>query len=253
MRHFSLNPGIATIPFTFLLLAGSLPLPASALDAQIEQSFRNTYNFQHLLNTDSIRVKSSNGAVTLTGTVSQDYHKFLAQETVAGLPGVQSVDNQLTVTSDPNAAHSDILITMKVKTALLFHKYVNASATEVHTQDGVVTLSGNADSEAKKRLTGEYAMDVDGVREVRNNMVVAPGDQTLGELVDDASISAQIKTTLLFRKSTHAMSTQVETRNGVVTLHGEAVNLAEKDLVGRIALDIQGVSQVSNKMTLRQP
>jgi osmotically-inducible protein OsmY len=96
-------------------------------------------------------------------------------------------------------------------------------------------------------------MDVDGVREVRNNMVVAPGDQTLGELVDDASISAQIKTTLLFRKSTHAMSTQVETRNGVVTLHGEAVNLAEKDLVGRIALDIQGVSQVSNKMTLRQP
>jgi len=253
MRHFHLNPPIATISFTVLILAGGLPLPASALDAQIEPSFRNTYNFKHLLNNDSIRVKSSDGAVTLTGTVSQDYHKFLAQETVAGLPGVKSVDNQLAVTGDPIAAHSDILITMKVKTALLFHKYVNAGATEVHTQDGVVILSGNADSEAKKKLTGEYAMDVDGVREVRNNLVVAPGDPTLGELVDDASISAQIKTTLLFRKSTHAMSTQVETRKGVVTLHGEAVDLAEKDLVGRIALDIQGVVQVNNKMTLRQP
>jgi len=166
---------------------------------------------------------------------------------------VKSVNNQLSVTGDQPTEHSDILITMKVKTALLFHKYVNASATEVHTQDGAVVLSGKADSERMKRLTGEYAMDVEGVREVRNDMVVAPGSQTLGEMVDDASITAQIRTTLLFRKSTHSLSTQVATRNGVVTLHGEAVNAAEKDLVGSIAMDTNGVTRVDNKMTLRQP
>jgi len=251
MRHFSLNPPVAVIAFTTLALASALP--AAVPDGQIEASFMNTYNFKHFLKDDNIRVNSSNGAVTLTGTVSEEYHKFLTQETVAGLPGVKSVANQLSVTAVPLSTHSDILITMKVKTALLFHKFVNASATEVHTQDGVVILSGNADSETKKRLTGEYAMDVDGVREVHNNMVVAPGYKTLGEMVDDASISAQIKTTLLFRKSTHALATQVETSDGVVTLHGEAANAAEKNLVSAIALDTEGVIQVNNKMTLRQP
>jgi len=251
MRHFSLNPPVAVIAFNTLALASALP--AAVPDGQIEASFMNTYNFKHFLKDDNIRVNSSNGAVTLTGTVSEEYHKFLTQETVAGLPGVKSVANQLSVTAVPLSTHSDILITMKVKTALLFHKFVNASATEVHTQDGVVILSGNADSETKKRLTGEYAMDVDGVREVHNNMVVAPGYKTLGEMVDDASISAQIKTTLLFRKSTHALATQVETSDGVVTLHGEAANAAEKNLVSAIALDTEGVIQVNNKMTLRQP
>jgi len=178
MRHFSLNPPVAVIAFTTLALASALP--AAVPDGQIEASFMNTYNFKHFLKDDNIRVNSSNGAVTLTGTVSEEYHKFLTQETVAGLPGVKSVANQLSVTAVPLSTHSDILITMKVKTALLFHKFVNASATEVHTQDGVVILSGNADSETKKRLTGEYAMDVDGVREVHNNMVVAPGYKTLG-------------------------------------------------------------------------
>ena len=43
------------------------------------------------------------------------------------------------------------------------------------------------------------------------------------------------------------------TRDGVVTLHGEARDMAEKDLVSRIALDNQGVTRVENKMTLRQP
>ncbi|MGA2082811.1 MAG: BON domain-containing protein [Holophaga sp.] len=253
MRHFNLNPPVATMAFAAFILAGCLPLPAAVADGQIEAAFRNSYNFKNYLKEDSIRILSAGGVVTLTGTVSQDYHKFLAQETASGLPGVKSVINQLSITGDLPSEHSDILITMKVKTALLFHKYVNASNTEVHTQDGVVILSGNADSEMKKRLTGEYAMEVEGVREVRNDLVVAPGYETLGEMVDDASITAQIKTTLLFGKSTHSLSTQVATRDGVVTLHGEAVNAAEKDLVGRIAMDIKGVTRVNNKMTLRQP
>jgi osmotically-inducible protein OsmY len=70
--------------------------------------------------------------------------------------------------------------------------------------------------------------------------------------VDDASITAQLKTTLLFHRSTHTMATKVTTRNGVVTLHGEALNVAEKNHVTRIAEDIKGVREVNNLMTLRK-
>ena len=53
--------------------------------------------FKTYLKGDDIKIQSKDGAVTLTGIVSEESHKSLAQETVAGLPGVKSVDNRLEV------------------------------------------------------------------------------------------------------------------------------------------------------------
>ncbi len=255
MRQTPLFFPAAILTAATLASAGSMPLAAFGQDMRIAASARNSYNFKTYLKDDNIRVESSGGVVTLTGMVTQEDHRALAQETVAGLPGVLRVDNQLTVAAEQPTEHSDRWISMKVKTVLAFHKNVSSAATEVETRDGVVTLSGSAGSEAKKQLTAEYTRDVDGVKEVRNDLVVAgakPAAETLGGKVDDASITAQIKTTLLFRKSTHALATRVRTRNGVVTLHGQAGSAAERDLATRIAEDINGVKRVDNLMTVRK-
>ncbi len=239
-----------------LIMVAGLPAQASGLDNRIEASAKNSYNFKTYLKDDHITVESKGGVVTLTGTVSEDFHKSLAQDTVAGLPGVKDVKNELTIVGDQPADHSDGWITMKVKTALTFHKNVSVTDTNVHTQNGIVTLSGKADSEAQKQLTAEYAKDVDGVTEVRNEMVVSKPDRpvhrSLGQKVDDASITAEVKTTLLFHKSTHALATRVTTKHGVVTLHGEARNPAEKALVTKLAEDIEGVRHVNNQMSVQK-
>lgn len=252
MRHTNL---IALVPAA-LALAAVLPLSASSLDSRIEASAKSSYNFKTYLKDDPIKVESAGGVVTLTGTVSQDWHRSIAQETVAGLPGVERVDNRLTVAEGQPPEHSDGWITMKVKSALLFHSDVSGTDTAVSTQNGVVTLSGSADSEAQKRLTGEYAKDVEGVTDLRNNLAVTrparPAKRSVGTKVDDASITAQVKTALLFRKSTHALATKVSTRDGVVTLHGEAENSAEKDLVTKVAEDIKGVKRVDNRMSVEK-
>lgn len=256
MRPYNLNGKAMLMTCAGIFMVG-VPMQATEQDSRIESSAKNSYNFKTYLKDDNIKVQSSAGMVTLTGTVARDYHKALAQETVAGLPGVKGVTNQLAVVGDQPSANSDAWITMKVKAVLAFHKNVSASGTDVTTEKGVVTLSGKADSEAQKQLTGEYAKDVDGISEVRNNLVVAkpsgPAPRTLGEKVDDASITAQIKTTLLFRKSTHALTTKVGTKNGVVSLHGEAKNAAEKDLVTKLAEDVHGVQRVKNMMTVKKP
>ncbi|MBK8724942.1 MAG: BON domain-containing protein [Holophagaceae bacterium] len=226
----------------------------SETDDRIEASAKNSYNFRTYLKNDDIKVSSSRGVVTLTGTVSHGYHKSLAQETVAELPGVKSVDNQLTLVGEQPADNSDGWITMKVKATLAFHKNVEATSTEVHTEKGVVTLTGTAYSGAQKDLTAEYAKDVEGVTEVRNNLVIAghnKSHRTFGEKVDDSSITAQLKSALLFHKSTRPLATKVRTRNGVVTLEGEAKNQMEKDMVTRVAADIKGVRSVRNKMSVR--
>ena len=255
MRQTPLLFPAAILTAASLVLAGGLPLAAAGQDVRIVSSARNSYNFKTYLKDDTIKVESAGGVVTLRGMVSQEDHRALAQETVAGLPGVLRVDNQLAVAAEQPTEHSDRWITMKVKTVLAFHKNVSASATEVETRDGVVTLSGSAGSAVKKQLTAEYAKDVDGVKEVRNDLVVPgarPAPETVGERVDDASITAQVKTTLLFSKSTHALATKVRTRDGVVTLHGKAGSAAERDLATRIAEDINGVKRVDNLMTVRK-
>ena len=72
----------------------------------------------------------------------------------------------------------------------------------------------------------------------------------MGEKIDDASITAQIKTALLVHRSTSAIKTKVSTREGVVTLEGQARNTAEKDLVTELVRDIKGVKDVENHMTI---
>lgn len=239
------------------LLVTSTSLRAADTDSRIESSAASSYTFKTYLKDDSIKVDSKEGAVTLTGTVTQDSDKSLAENTVANLPGVISVDNQLVLSGTQPAEHSDAWITMKVKTALLFHRNVSATGTTVYTDNGVVTLQGVASSTAQKELTTEYAQDVANVKEVKNDMTIASTpaapDSTVGDKIDDASITAEVKTSLMSHSGTSAMRTGVTTSEGVVTVTGIAKNDAEKSLVTKLATDINGVTSVINNMTVAVP
>jgi osmotically-inducible protein OsmY len=228
---------------------------ASTLDDRIQASAEKSYVFKTYLKDDDIKFQSRDGVVTLTGTVSEESHKSLAQETVADLPGVKSVDNRLVVKGDHPVEESDARLSEKVKTTLLLHQNVGA-VTKVSSKDGVVTLQGEATSQAQKDLTTEYARDVEGVKDVTNEMTVSNTGgnttRTIVEKIDDASITAQVRLSLLFHRSTSVLSTSVRTKHGVVTLGGKARNAAEKDLVTKLVNDIKGVKNVENQMTIEE-
>jgi hyperosmotically inducible protein len=235
------------------LLAISVPVHASTMDDRIESTARDSYVFKTYLKGDDIKIQSRDGVVTLTGIVSEEYHKSLAQETVAGLPGVETVDNRLEVKGAPPTANSDEWLRDKVKVALLFHRSVSGFITEVNVKDGIVTVQGEATSQAQKDLTTEYAKDVEGVKGVNNEMTVTETSKktrTVGETIDDASITAQVKITLLYHRSTSALNTSVTTKKGVVTLGGKASNAAELNLATKLANDVNGVKGVKNLMTI---
>jgi osmotically-inducible protein OsmY len=237
------------------LLAFSVPVHAATMDSRIESSARQSYVFKTYLQGDDIKIQSRDGAVTLTGIVSENFHKSLAQETVADLPGVTSVDNRLEVKGAAPTANSDAWLRDKVKVALLFHRSVSAAATEVEVKDGIVTLRGVAASQSQKELTTEYTRDVEGIKDVKNEMTVSTASKktprTVGEKIDDASISAQVRMTLLNHRSTSVLNTKVKTKSGVVTVGGTARNTAEMDLVTKLINDINGVKSVRNKMTIQ--
>ena len=230
------------------------PLRASESDDRIAAAAQASHIFKTYLKGDAIHVQSTEGVVTLTGTVAEESHMSLAEDTVAGLPGVTRVDNRLGLSSDRVAKNSDAWLITKVKTTLLFHRNVSGSQTQVNAKDGAVTLRGEANSQAQRELTTEYAKDVEGVKTVHNEMTVSKTskmpDATMGEKIDDASITALVKMTLLFHRSTSALHTKVDTSEGIVTLSGKARNAAEKDLVTKLVTDVNGVKNVVNNMTI---
>jgi hyperosmotically inducible periplasmic protein len=239
---------------TVAMIVTAVPLRASESDDAIEASFKKTYVYQTFLKDDAIKTHAKEGIVTLTGTVSQESYKALAEDTAEGLPGVTRVHNKL-VTKDEVAAESkDMWIGRKVKLTLWFHRYVNAGKTVVEVKDSIVTLKGEAATTAQKELTTEYASDIEGVKEVKNEMTVATipvlSERTANEKIDDASITAQVKAALSSHRSTSSLKTKVETRDGKVTLTGIAKNAAEKTLVSKLVTDIQGVTDVKNQMTV---
>jgi hyperosmotically inducible protein len=203
---------------------------------------------------------------------------------VRSLPGVTTVVNELKVKSDPKES-SDEWIALKVRSSLLYHRNVSMTDTDVRVNNGNVVLTGTAESAAEKSLAGEYAADIKGVKNVDNQItVVAKTDKERAEIhadrekaefkadkeraqakadgkydsprrdtsdkMDDASITAQVKGSLAVHRSTSAIRTEVTTRNGVVTLRGEAKNAAEKDLAAKVAKDIRGVRDVNNEIVV---
>ena len=247
---------VALMAAAVILLMVSDPVQASTLDDLIRTSAENSYVFKTYLKDDDIKIRSEDGVVSLTGTVSEESHRALAQETVAGLPGVISVDNRLEVKGGRPAEKLDEWLSEKVKTTLLLHQNVGA-VTEVSSKEGIVTLQGEATSQAQKDLTTEYARDVEGVKEVRNEMIVSntggKPPRTIVETIDDESITAQVNMALLLHRSTSFLHTTVMTKRGMVTVGGKARNEAEIDLVTKLVNDIKGVKNVVNRMTVEGP
>jgi hyperosmotically inducible periplasmic protein len=245
---------LALIVAAIALFVTSIPLQASKTDDRIAASAKDSYVFRTYLKDDGIKVQSKDGIVTLTGSVSEESHKSMAEETVESLPGVKSVNNQLSVTGSPAGANSDAWLGERVRGTLLFHRSVSYVNTNVSVTDGKVTLRGTASSEAQKQLTTEYAKDVSGIKDVDNQMTVAnapsKSHRSAGEKIDDASITTQVRMSLLFHHGTDVFDTKVSTHKGVVTLSGSAKNQAEIDLATKRVSDVHGVTSVINQMTI---
>lgn len=248
------------------LVLVNAPALASETDTRIETSARQSYVFRTYLKDDAIEIEARDGVVILTGTVLVEPHKAMAQETVASLPGVTSVDNRLVLLGTPAAGSADAMVSARVRTALQIHRNLSAVEPDIQVDAGVVTLRGEASSQAQIDLTTEYIEDVEGVKDVENEMIVSaspekPADKTIGEKVggtmgtigetiDDASITALVKMSLMYHRSTSAFNTNVDTDAGIVTLVGTVKNASEKDLATKFASDVYGVKAVINNMTI---
>ncbi|NDW22208.1 BON domain-containing protein [Alteromonas hispanica] len=163
-----------------------------AKDAWIDGKAEATLLFNGNLDSFDINTDVKNGDVILTGKVENSVDKKLAEELVANIDGVMSVDNKLTVIEDRDmdsmtskmsddmeegyeegaSELTDAKISTVVKTRLLMDTDISGFDIDVDVENGVVTLTGTVDSDAEEDLAIEIAKNASDVKDVENNLTV---------------------------------------------------------------------------------
>ncbi len=160
-----------------------------AKDAWIDGKAEATLLFNGNLDSFDINTDVKDGNVVLTGKVENSVDKKLAEELVANIDGVTSVDNKLTVVAD-NDMHqemsddmedtvdegtnelTDAKIATVIKTRLLMDTDISGFDIDVDVENGVVTLTGEVDSDAERDLAVEIAKNASDVKDVESDLRV---------------------------------------------------------------------------------
>lgn len=82
-------------------------------------------------------------------------------------------------------------------------------------------------------------------------VVPAPATTSVGTKIDDGVVTAKVKSALLADPDVKSSDVKVETRNGEVMLSGFVNNMTQMDRALLVARGVQGVTDVANKMTLK--
>lgn len=80
---------------------------------------------------------------------------------------------------------------------------------------------------------------------------VTSGQSSVGQYVDDSTITARVKTKMATDPTVSAMRIDVKTVNGTVQLAGFATSQAEKDAAGKMAAETPDVKSVRNDIIVR--
>ena len=140
----------------------------------------------------------------------------------------------------------DATVASRVKFRLAGERGVPARRIDVDVVEGVVHLSGFVASEEIRQRAGAIAAEVDGAREVRNNLQV--GTRTWREALADRRTGAQVKLALLEDEEVKALGLDVDVYQGVVYLNGVVADARLKQRAGDIAAGIEGVREVRNQI-----
>ena len=154
---------------------------AAISDAGITTKVKAKYLGDDRLKGSHIKVTTTNGVVTLTGSAVNADSKSAAEELAKDVNGVKSVDDELTTPASQGSAHkamaktervgSDSWITTKVKSEIMADSVSKGFKVSVKTVNGVVMLSGVLPSNDAVAHVKDIAGKIEGVKSVETSQL----------------------------------------------------------------------------------
>lgn len=173
---------------------------------------------------------------------------------LGGMPLAAADEPQGTAAAEQHPV-KDAVTKSKILASFAVDPNVSVLKLDVQVENGVVQLGGTATSSTERDLAVEIARGTEGVREVHSQIALKDPSagkprRSAGEVIDDATLTAKVKSKLIANGNTPGGRISVTTRNAVVTLAGTVDTAAQKDLAGRLAENTEHVAQVHNEISI---
>jgi len=129
---------------------------------------------QALLNSDKdlrgygLNAEVTDGHVLLTGIVDALAEKERLTDLVKSIPGVKSVENSVTISTDGQVSDADV--DTEVAQELGADPRLNTAKVYPKTTKGTVTLQGHAKDREQAELAGQAASKARGVKQIINRI-----------------------------------------------------------------------------------
>ena len=146
----------------------------------------------------------------------------------------------------------DKSIDVRVRNALNDNPEYKFDDVSVTSFKGTVQLSGFVDSGTQKSKATQIARQVQGVKDVVDNITVKnSSDNTSGQYVDDKTLTSRVNSALDNNPDYKFDEVNVTTFKGTVQLSGFVNTADQKTKAGEIARRVQGVQDVVDNITVK--
>ncbi len=194
-----------------------------------------------------IAVTVDDGSVILTGSVPTPYAREAATKDAKSVPGVATVENQLTV-EIVEPGPSDAELEERMRKVLEWNPTFDADRITVSSRNGIVTLTGSVDAAWKKFEAEDRLLDLAGVVDIINELTVVPSKSTTDELIAD-----DIRATIDRRADVNIEDIDIEVDSGVVTLSGAVPTWSARHAAMEAARYTLGVTAVHDEVVVMSP
>ena len=158
---------------------------APSPDADVARAIERHFLDEGLLRSNHLHVAVTQGVAKLSGSVDTLGAKQRALEVTDSIRGVSSVIDEVTVTP---IVRTDAQLDSDVANALHHDGATHPYGIDVVVENGIATISGTADSWLAKKICGEVAETVPGLKGLVNAMTVH-----YASVRPDAEIAADVK------------------------------------------------------------
>lgn len=232
----------------FALLAVA-PMHASqnANDNQIQAEVQKALSAKRF---SDVHASVANGLVTLTGSVDVYATKQEAEQKVHHKKGVVAVRNLLAIggTGDVSDLELRNKLAEKLAYSRLGYGTTAFNSFTVAVQNGVVTLGGVAYGPEDKDAAVAEAERMPGVKDVVDNIEVAPVSPMDDRIRLDAARAIYGYSSLNRYAVDPAKPIRITVVNGVITLTGVVDSQADKETAGIRANGVPGAFKVVNDL-----
>ena len=174
---------------------------------------------------------------------------FLIMLILSGCIGVSSkgiFGTGVSIALDPRSVGTQIddsIMQKNLSTRIIFLNKKYLFSIDSKVLDGRVFLTGKVDDPEEKLKITKMAWETDGVRSVRNDIVIKE-KFNFKQSAKDILITSQLRTALIFNKSIKATNYQIDTYKKKIYIYGIAITSDEREKVIDEAKQIIDVKDV---------